>query len=144
LIKEEEKIENGNNEKKENKEENKEDKKKFNFKESLFNKVKKDNEEKLKKENEERKRLEDLNIKLDVKVEYTQNKKTAKIRYIGKIKNENDKSNIDLFYIGIEWDEEGVGKNDGMVFGLRYFQTKPKTASIIDVPTFEKNFNILN
>jgi dynactin complex subunit len=63
----------------------------------------------------------------NIKLEYQLNQKKGTIRYYGKL--ENDKE--DKIWIGVEWDEEGLGKNDGEAFGKRYFETKKNSATFI-------------
>jgi hypothetical protein len=60
------------------------------------------------------------------------------IRYFGKLMN--DKSNND--WVGIEWDIEGVGKNDGIAFGKRYFQTKKNTATFVKLEDFNEKLDL--
>jgi hypothetical protein len=60
------------------------------------------------------------------------------IRYFGKLANDEKK----LDWIGLEWEIEGVGKNDGMALGVRYFQTKKNTATFVNFDTFKDNFEI--
>jgi len=79
-------------------------------------------------------------IKLESRVEYKVNKKKGTIKYFGKL--QNDKNNFE--WVGIDWDEEGVGKNDGTAFGVRYFQTKMDKGTFIDLQTFKDNFIINN
>jgi len=43
-------------------------------------------------------------------------------------------------YVGIEWDEEGIGKNDGSAFGERYFESKPRKANFIPLREFKIKF----
>lgn len=43
------------------------------------------------------------------------------VRYLGKLKN-NPKAGDDL-WLGIEWDEEGQGKHNGTVDGVKYFES---------------------
>ena len=45
--------------------------------------------------------------------------KYGTVRYFGKLQN-NAKAGDDL-WLGIEWDEEGTGKNNGTVDGYTYF-----------------------
>lgn len=45
--------------------------------------------------------------------------KYGTIRYFGKLVN-NEKAGEDL-WLGIEWDEEGTGRNNGTVDGHTYF-----------------------
>jgi hypothetical protein len=71
---------------------------------------------------------------------YLKSNKYCTIKYLGKLKNDGTSKD----WVGVEWDEEGIGKNDGMVFETRYFQTKPKTGSFIEEDIFEKNFQITN
>jgi dynactin complex subunit len=78
-------------------------------------------------------------LKIDSRVEYTQKGAKGSVRYIGKLENDEK----DLTWIGVEWDKEGIGKNDGIGFGKRYFQTKPKTGTFIDMKTFKEKFVIL-
>jgi hypothetical protein len=63
----------------------------------------------------------------------------AIIRYYGKL--ENDNSNKE--WIGVEWENEGVGKNDGVAFEKRYFTTKPKGASFIEQQVFLEKFKMI-
>lgn len=47
---------------------------------------------------------------------------TGSIRYVGKLLN-NPKAGNDI-WVGIEWDEEGQGKHQGTVDGVRYFDAE--------------------
>ena len=48
--------------------------------------------------------------------------KRGSIRYVGKLQN-NPKAG-GAIWLGIEWDEEGAGKHDGTVDGIKYFESE--------------------
>jgi hypothetical protein len=78
-------------------------------------------------------------IKVNDAVTLKELKKKAKIRYIGKLKNEKKELN----WIGLEWEEEGIGKNDGMAFEVRYYQTKPLSSTFIEENIFFEKFLLI-
>jgi dynactin complex subunit len=45
--------------------------------------------------------------------------------------------------VGIEWELEGLGKNDGTAFDKRYFQTKSNQGSFIIIDDIKEFFNLL-
>ncbi|KAL0485342.1 hypothetical protein AKO1_007531 [Acrasis kona] len=61
------------------------------------------------------------------------------IKYIGKLEGSKEP---DAVWVGVEWENNGRGKNDGEAFGKRYFQTNPNSASFIKHGVFTKNANV--
>src|SRR5690606_13546517 len=55
------------------------------------------------------------------------------VRYVGTLEGQPDEKQV---WVGVEWDREGRGKNDGCAFQKRYFTTKPNTASFIKMEKF--------
>ena len=51
----------------------------------------------------------------------------ATIRYIGPLHSQS----ADITYVGLQWDEDGRGKNDGSLAGHRYFTAPPLSASFV-------------
>ena len=51
----------------------------------------------------------------------------ATIRYIGPLHSQA----ADITYVGVQWDEDGRGKNDGSLAGHRYFTAPPLSASFV-------------
>ena len=51
----------------------------------------------------------------------------ATIRYIGPLHSQP----ADITYVGLQWDEDGRGKNDGSLAGHRYFTAPPLSSSFV-------------
>jgi len=77
-------------------------------------------------------------IKVERKVEYEHEEKhvIGTIKYFGPLKNSPNNKN----WVGIEWDEDGIGKNDGTAFGINYFASKPNKANFVSLKDFKINF----
>jgi hypothetical protein len=85
---------------------------------------------------EEKKEITENKIKLNDRVILKEKNHKGIIRYLGKLENDTE----GVVWIGIEWETEGIGKNDGMVFGKRYFQTKPNTGTFMNMETLKEKF----
>ncbi|CAI5449188.1 unnamed protein product [Caenorhabditis angaria] len=63
----------------------------------------------------------------------------ATILYIGKVEGYGEQ-----VWVGVEWDDEKRGKHDGIVKGVRYFQTKhPTGGSLVKVQNITKPLDLL-
>ena len=51
----------------------------------------------------------------------------ATIRYIGPLHSQS----ANITYVGVQWDEDGRGKNDGSLAGQRYFTAPPLSSSFV-------------
>jgi hypothetical protein len=86
-------------------------------------------------------------VKINDRVQVLADDELGTVRYIGKLEGKKtEKKKPDLrTWIGIELDKEGIGKNDGMAFGKRYYQTKPNSSIFViyEKDSFLKTFKIL-
>jgi hypothetical protein len=89
---------------------------------------------------------EKIIVKVGDRIQIIEDGELGFVRYIGVLKGKKVNKKPDLrTWIGIEFDKEGVGKNDGMVFGVRYYQTKPETSVFViyEKESFLKTFQII-
>jgi len=79
-------------------------------------------------------------IKNGIKICHKQfSKQKGLVKYVGKLKN----SSTEFSWVGIEWDIQGIGKNDGQAFGTRYYQTKMNSSTFIKIDDIIKYFKII-
>jgi hypothetical protein len=87
-------------------------------------------------------------VKVGDRIQVIEDGEMGIVRYIGKLENKKtEKKKADLrTWVGIEFEREGVGKNDGMVFGVRYYQTKPNSSIFVvfEKESFLKIFKIID